>query len=535
MRSRTAVLVVLVLSVGVPVLAQPTPDGPPFVVSQAGVGTTAAPEVVVGSRGEAVFLWVGECPSFGLCARAYDATGAPLADAARLATSTEVFGAVPRAAFGAGGELVLVWATAGLGFERKIVGRRFALDGTPVGAQFDVAAASAQVFDRPALAVAAGGDLVVAFEKLRFDGYLGEGEEQVPIYTGVEVRARRLSPTGTPRGPAFRVDGPGPDLVGAPTVAAAGGELFFAWESFDFATHRDDVLYRRFAPAAGGTATPLAGEAPVAGATLARRRAPSAAGSAQGTVLVAWEEAAPGTPDVVRAQVFDAGGPRFPAPFQLGTGHDRAPRAAGGDGVLAAVWASTPPGAPPGVWAQRWNDLGIPFHGRFRVDVTAAGTPMTPALGVFGGPGDGSGLVAGWTLQEEDFDRQVRGRRYPGSLPPPEPCADGAETLCLGAGDRFEVRTAWATDKAAGAGQRQELTVDTGFFWFFKASNVEAMVKVLDGCAANGHFWVFAAGLTDVEVALTVRDADTDATRTYRNDLGDPFAPVQDTAAFPCG
>lgn len=76
------------------------------------------------------------------------------------------------------------------------------------------------------------------------------------------------------------------------------------------------------------------------------------------------------------------------------------------------------------------------------------------------------------------------------------------------------------------------LTVDTGSFWFFDDSNLELMVKVLDGCAVNGRHWVFAAGLTDVEVELDVTDAWTGQTKTYRNPLGTPFAPIQDTAAF---
>ena len=517
-----------------PALAQPVPEGPPFAVSQSGVATTAAPVVAVGERGEAVFLWIGECPDFGLCARGYDETGAPVADAAPLATSTQVFGAVPAAAFGSAGELVLAWTRPGPGFEREIAARRYALDGTPLGPEITVAAASAQVFDRPSLAAAPGGELVVAFEKLRFDGYVGEGEERVPVYTGVEIRARRLSPLGAPLGPHFRVDGPGPDVVGAPSVAAAAGEVLVAWESFAFDTNRDDVLYRRFTPAAGGIAEPVGDEAPVAGVTTARRRAPSAAASAQGTFLVAWEESGGGAADAVRAQAFDDAGARFPAPFQLGTGGDRGPRAAGGDAVFAAVWESAPAGAAPAGWARRWTELGQPLSDRFRVDPPALGTPLTPAVGVFGGPAGDSGLVAGWTLREEDFDRQVWGRRYAGLLPPPEPCTDGPESLCLGTGDRFEVETAWTTAQGSGTGRRRELTADTGFFWFFKDTNVEAMVKVLDGCAVNGHYWVFAAGLTNVEVALAVRDTVGGARRAYHNDLGVPFQPIQDTAAFDC-
>ena len=48
------------------------------------------------------------------------------------------------------------------------------------------------------------------------------------------------------------------------------------------------------------------------------------------------------------------------------------------------------------------------------------------------------------------------------------------------------------------------MTGDTGGFWFFNPDNVELMVKVLDGRPVNGYWWVFYAGLTDVEFTLTV-------------------------------
>jgi len=56
--------------------------------------------------------------------------------------------------------------------------------------------------------------------------------------------------------------------------------------------------------------------------------------------------------------------------------------------------------------------------------------------------------------------------------------------------------------------------------------------KVLDGCTVNGRHWVLAAGLTNVEVALTVHDTATGAHWSYANPLGTAFPPVLDTAAF---
>lgn len=111
-------------------------------------------------------------------------------------------------------------------------------------------------------------------------------------------------------------------------------------------------------------------------------------------------------------------------------------------------------------------------------------------------------------------------------------CADQTdEGLCLN-GDRFLVTAQWRTATSAGEGTPQQLTNDTGYFWFFDSNNVELVVKVLNACGVNQTYWVFAAGLTNVEVTLTVTDTQTSAQKTYFNPQGTEFVPVQDTTPF---
>jgi len=69
---------------------------------------------------------------------------------------------------------------------------------------------------------------------------------------------------------------------------------------------------------------------------------------------------------------------------------------------------------------------------------------------------------------------------------------------------------------------------------FFDPSNIEIVAKVLDGCGSNGSWWVFAAGMTNLEVTLRVTDEKTTASRSYVNPPGRPFEPIEDTTAFPC-
>ncbi len=111
---------------------------------------------------------------------------------------------------------------------------------------------------------------------------------------------------------------------------------------------------------------------------------------------------------------------------------------------------------------------------------------------------------------------------------------DPAADLCLGDGDRFRLEIDWRDHQGTtGAGRGVELTRDSGYFWFFHQDNVEVVLKVLDACATpSEHFWVFAAGLTDVECALRVIDTWTGEVRTWDNPLATPFAPIQATRAF---
>jgi hypothetical protein len=113
----------------------------------------------------------------------------------------------------------------------------------------------------------------------------------------------------------------------------------------------------------------------------------------------------------------------------------------------------------------------------------------------------------------------------------PLTCEPDGRTLCLSNG-RFSVAAEWRSSTDSGTATAVPLTGDSGYFWFFDASNVEMLVKALNGCGVNGRYWVFAAGLTDVEVTLRVTDTQTGALKTYVNPRGTAFEPIQDTSAF---
>lgn len=111
-------------------------------------------------------------------------------------------------------------------------------------------------------------------------------------------------------------------------------------------------------------------------------------------------------------------------------------------------------------------------------------------------------------------------------------CTPNATTLCLNNG-RFRVTATFATNAGqSGNGMAVSETTDTGMFWFFSANNIEMILKVVNGCALNSRYWVFAGGLTNVAVTMTVTDTANGTVRTYSNPQGTAFQPIQDTSAF---
>ena len=185
------------------------------------------------------------------------------------------------------------------------------------------------------------------------------------------------------------------------------------------------------------------------------------------------------------------------------------------------IWYGAPDCSGPSIGASL-NDRSLSPGTWLVIDTQAQLAPggaqgVSVGLGVFGET-DGPATV--------QFDDVI--------LEPSAPadCLGDDSQLCLGGG-RFRVTATWATgDGQEGAAQAVQLTPDTGYLWFFSSANVEAVIKVIDGCSLGGHWWVFAGGLTNVNTVIKVEDLEAQVSKTYTNPQGKPFAPIQDTSAF---
>jgi hypothetical protein len=115
----------------------------------------------------------------------------------------------------------------------------------------------------------------------------------------------------------------------------------------------------------------------------------------------------------------------------------------------------------------------------------------------------------------------------------PTVCTPNATTYCAN-NNRFQVQIIFSAPSVGitnASAQAVSLTGDTGYFWFFTSNNVEVVIKVVDGRAVNGFFWVFYGALSDVAYTITIVDTQTGAIKTYSN-LAGSLASVADTAAF---
>jgi len=113
------------------------------------------------------------------------------------------------------------------------------------------------------------------------------------------------------------------------------------------------------------------------------------------------------------------------------------------------------------------------------------------------------------------------------------PSCSNATTLCLNKAE-FKVTMSWVTP----AGERRQakalpFRLDTGFFYYDQDDNLELMIKVLDGCGVNGHYWVFMAAATDMAYRVNVEDRMGNH-RSYLNPGGELPRAVGDTSAFVC-
>ena len=215
------------------------------------------------------------------------------------------------------------------------------------------------------------------------------------------------------------------------------------------------------------------------------------------------------------------GQPKGP-PEEIGFGHEQgvAARSNGEFVVSSTPHYSTYSFFDHKVHAWRLQSEGAPQPGNFEV--------TSRAIDGYYVPTNIADLDDGRVLLVWYDGSRISGQRLTA------PCVGDEQNTCLGAGDRFEVRVEW-TDFNGLSGTAKGVPTearDSGLLYFFNEENWELLVKIVDGCGFNDHYWVFAAATTNVEYTLTVTDTVGAKSRSWTNPLGTSAPALTETTAF---
>ncbi|HEX3528386.1 MAG TPA: hypothetical protein VH988_15085 [Thermoanaerobaculia bacterium] len=532
MRSKS-LLPLLVLTLSLPAAAQLTPLGTDFRINAA----TATPlhdhdgaVVALSSTDVTLAVWTVPVSSIfdELWARAFDATGNPLGPGGRIDTGN-FLKVSPAVVALPDGRFAVAWTNSALvpGFPRRggdkigplgydVVSLRL-LDatGVPTSAEIRVDSAGESSLTLRLAAVSGGsGGLAVAWSE--HDVVLGEDR----------ALARRFDTFGAPLGNEILLDSSPTCTMSV--VALAGrsdGGLAAFWESGSGTQPGcPGVRTRRFAANGQPTVTPLT----VPSADLFAVRP-------DGSYLVVRNKLPPPNSPVasgydVYVQLYDENGiPRGDESTLTGPalGNQQATDAvAGEDGSFAVVWsndsAADDDQVDADVTAALLDSAGHLIVPPALVNAQTAGDQFVPRAAT-----DGHGeWVFAWVSETPG---QNGGNLFARRFTTQPPCRFA---LCLDGG-AFGLDVAWRDPRTGntGSGHGILLTEGTGAFWFFSQENVELFVKVLDGSAVNGYFWVFYGGLSDVEFTLTVTETLFGAAKSYHS-APYTMASNADTTAF---
>jgi hypothetical protein len=395
----------------------------------------------------------------------------------------------PRIAPRGGGEWAVAWRS-----RNRVLLRALDSGAQPVAEAEIAGDGTGGVVDSPALVRTAAGDLVVAWAFRASGAAAGAATAAASSVLG-----RRFEKNGVPLGPAEPASLPGSVPAAVDVTATPDGRTLVVWSEDEGSTQPAGKISGRWL---GGGVAPVGGPLEL-GHAGTREARPRASTGGDGAVAVVWENR----------------GASFVLPDDP-TGADRRSAARRGaaqsQAAQSIVGVVFPPGAldpEPEVELVAGDAEAAPVT----PDVSA---PTRHDIRLVYAKQDGVGR-----------ERGVFSKRVAAS----GGCAPTAQRLCLGGG-RFAVEVSWTSGSDAGEGHAVPLTADTGTFWFFDDDNVELVVKVLEGCELNDHFWVFAGGLTDVAVELRVTDTAAGQSRTYSSPAGTGFEPILDTAALStCG
>jgi hypothetical protein len=415
------------------------PVGGQFQVNGYTTGSQSRPSVAMAADGTFVVAWASEgspgsdTSAQSIQAQRYAANGSPLGAQFQVNTYTTSFQRTPNVAATPDGRFVVVWLSEGSsGTDNgsdSIQGQRYAADGLPLGAQFQVNDYTLGDQSSPSVATSADGSFVVVW-----DSEYSPGTDS----SETSVHARRFGSDGSPQ-VEFQVNSFTTGYQYTPSVAAAsGGGFVVVWESYG--SYIDPGYLSIQAQRFDSAGSPQGAQFQVNTYTTLYQSDPRVAAAADGRFVVAWwSEGSSGTDSngsSTQARRYDATGVPQGAQFQVNTyttGDQYYPSVAtSADGSFVVAWESrSSPGTDTSnlsIQGQRFGAGALPLGSQFQINTYTTSIQGSPAVAA----NDEKFVVAWLSVGSSGSDSSgtsIQGQRY--SIPLEVPALSSAQAaLC---------------------------------------------------------------------------------------------------------
>ena len=363
-------------------------------VNQQTAGMQWVPKVATAADGRFVVVWnqTGEDANF-VTARLFDAAGRPRSGDLRVARVVKPMFGRPAVSMAPDGRFVVVWG-GGVEDPNVVFGRRYAADGSPLGARFRLSRPIKVAQRWPDVAMASDGSFVVVWDQ-------DDGDISSEGSMTTDVFFRRFGADGRPLGPEAPAIA-GTEEQSAGRVATANGRFVVVCQSYT-----DGAFFGILARLFASSGAPLGEELTVSDDPYqVSQFEPAVAMAADGRFAVTWTDAAgdfgrvPDFNDLrgVMARFYAAdgtplGSQRHVNTFLLGSQESPVVSALPTGGFLV-LWMSgaSQDGDGFGIVSRTFGPAGNP-GAEVRVNLDGKGSQTYPAIAV--APND-KGVVA-WT------------------------------------------------------------------------------------------------------------------------------------------
>ncbi|HEY8153160.1 MAG TPA: hypothetical protein VII72_03435 [Myxococcota bacterium] len=428
MRSAIALLG---LAAALPAGAQaPVPDGAQFQINTYTTHNQNYSSVATDADGDFVVVWQSYGSSgtdtslYSIQGQRYASDGSPQGAEFQVNTYTTVDQQNPSVAVDAGGGFFVVWESRGSpGTDTSatsVQGQRYASDGSTQGGQFQINAYSTERQVFPSVAAAPGGEFVVVWASSGSNG---------TDTSSSSIQGQRYASDGSAQGGEFQVNSYTTNYQGTATVAAAAdGDFVVAWVSrgsFGTDNFYGSIQGQRYA----STGSTQGGQFQVNTFTTFIQIDASVAMADAGDFVVVWRSVGSYGTDQsdysLQGQRYASDGSMQGGQFQVNTyttDDQRSPTAAmDADGGFVVTWSRAKPlfgFGPQSIQGQRYASDGSTLGGEFQVNSVASDYQFAPSVAAR----DGDFVVA-WTsfgtLGTDTSSLALQGQRY--SLPTPVP------------------------------------------------------------------------------------------------------------------